>query len=394
MSPSSRIAYGDCFSGISGDMFLGALLDCGLEEVWLKDQLSGLGLDEFLLTTKKQKISGISCTALTVHVPPSSHHRHLSTIISLLESSTLSSNIIQRATDVFTELARAEAKVHDCEPEAVHFHEVGAMDAIIDVVGVLLGLEQLGVTRLHVSPLPVGRGFVSCEHGTLPLPAPAVCEILKDVPLYGVELKQELVTPTGAALLKVLADDFGPMMPMRVRQTGYGAGSNKLDNGQPNLFRLFIGTPLSVEEHQQVEVIETNIDDLSPEGFPHLYDRLLESGALDVSVTPLIMKKGRPGFLLRVITPPGASPILKTIIFEETSAIGLRYRRDFRQTLERETISLETQWGKVQAKKIHTPSGVMISPEYESCRQVANKFKIPLQVVYNHIRIITRNNTD
>ena len=394
MSPLSQIGYADCFSGISGDMFLGALLDCGLDEALLKEHLSCLKLDDFSLTAEKKAISGISCTAVTVNVSESRHHHHLSTIISLLESSSLPSAIVQQATSVFTELARAEAKVHDCDPEAVHFHEVGAVDAINDVVGVLLGLEHLGISRLHASPLPMGRGFVKCEHGTLPLPAPAVCEILKDVPLYGVELQQELVTPTGAALLKVLAQDFGPMIPMRVRQTGYGSGSNKLDNGQPNLFRLFVGTPLLVEEHQEVEVIETNIDDWSPEGFPHLYDRLLESGALDVSVTPLMMKKGRPGFLLRVITPPSKSPIVKTIIFEETSAIGLRFRREFRQTLERQTISLETQWGSVEAKKIFTPSGVMITPEYDACRQVANKFKIPLQAVYDHIRTITRNSTD
>lgn len=393
MSPFSQIGYADCFSGISGDMFLGALFDCGLDEALLKDHLLSLKLDDFSLTAEKKTISGISCTAVTVNVSQSRHHRHLSTIISLLESSSLPSAIVQQATSVFTELARAEAKVHGCDLNSVHFHEVGAMDAIIDVVGVLLGLEQLGISCLHASPLPMSRGFVKCEHGTLPLPAPAVCEILKDVPLYGVELQQELVTPTGAALLKVLAEDFGPMMPVRVRQTGYGAGSNKLDNGQPNLFRLFVGTPLSVEEHQQVEVIETNIDDWSPEGFPHLYDLLLENGALDVSVTPLIMKKGRPGFLLRVIAPPGASLSLKTIIFEETSAIGLRFRKEFRQTLERETISLETQWGSVQAKKIFIPSGVMISPEYEACRQVANKFNVPLQVVYDHIRTITRNST-
>ncbi len=393
MSPLAKIAYADCFSGISGDMFLGALLHCGVDEDKLRNELSLLGLDDFTLTVTDKSLAGIGCKKVDIAVTSTQAHRNLETITSLLDSSQLSRTVVDRAIAVFTTLAQAEAKIHSCNVESVHFHEVGALDAIIDVVGVLIGLEQLGISRIYTSPLPMGRGFVHCEHGTLPLPAPAVCEILKDVPLYGTEQRQELVTPTGAALIKVLSEDFGPMVPMTIRQTGYGAGTNKLENGQPNLFRLFIGQALAVEETQMVEVIETNIDDWSPEGFPHIYDLLLENGALDVSVTPIQMKKGRPGFLLQVIADPSLSSQLKTIILGETSAIGLRFRKESRLTLPREIISVNTKWGEIQAKKTKTPTGVVITPEFESCRKVAREFGISLKEVYSQVMAKTLNKT-
>lgn len=386
MSSFATIAYADCFSGISGDMFLSALLHCGLDETILKDKLSLLNLGNYTLSVNNQTLGSISCKTIHITTHTDQQHRNLQSIRTLLESSHLPATVIEKAINVFTELARAEAKVHGCAIDAVHFHEVGALDSIIDVVGVLIGLEELKIGKLYVSSLPMARGFVSCDHGILPLPAPAVCEILKDVPLYGVELQQELVTPTGAALIKVLAADFGPMPPMHIQTTGYGAGSQTLSNKQPNLLRLIIGQQIDVNELQEVEVIETNLDDWSPEGFPHVCDLLLSQGALDVSLAPIQMKKGRPAFLLQVIAPAAHSLTLKQTILSETSAIGLRFRKENRLTLPREMVEIQTQWGAIAAKKVITPTATVIYPEYEACREVAKRFKVPLQQVYAQVK--------
>lgn len=387
MNPSPRLAYADCFSGVSGDMFLGALLHCGLPEEILRRELARIDIGEFSLSLSTPTICGIgSCK---VHIEPGATQqdfRHLESICSILKKSSLDTAVIERSLAVFTELARAEAKVHDTKPENIHFHEVGAVDTIIDIVGTVAGLHYLGIEKLVTAPIPQPRGFVKCAHGTLPLPAPAVCEILRDVPCYGVELEQELVTPTGAAILKVLSDDFGKMPPMIISSTGYGAGSHTLPDHQPNLFRLILGAPVHVDEHQQVEVIETNIDDWNTEGFPYLLEKLFEQGALDVSLTPLHMKKGRPGFGLQVIAPLHLALNLKEIIFSETPAIGLRYRRESRQTLSREIVEVETPWGKLAAKQVITPKGAQIYPEYEECRKIALAHNIPLREVYAAIR--------
>lgn len=394
MSPIASIAYADCFSGISGDMFLAALLHCGVDETQLKHDLSLLNLGNVTLSVKDHLSSNISCKQIEVVTSVTPDHRNLDSIISLLQESNLPTSIIYKAIQVFTLLAQAEAKVHNCSIDTVHFHEVGCVDSLIDIVGVLLGLEQLNITRLYASPMPMGRGFVDCDHGVLPLPAPAVCEILKDVPLYGVELQQELVTPTGAALLKVLAESFGPMVPMTVQATGYGAGTHSLENNQPNLFRLIVGQPLNVEESQDVEVIETNIDDWSPEGFPHVCDLLMNNGAIDVSIAPIQMKKGRPGFLLKVITNAAHTLLIKQIILTETSAIGLRFRKESRLTLPRKKVIVTTQWGDICAKKVLTPAGFVIYPEYEACQEVAKRFNIPLRQIYDQIRAVDDSSTD
>jgi len=217
------------------------------------------------------------------------------------------------------------------------------------------------------------------------LPAPAVCELLRGIPVYGVPIEQELVTPTGAALLRVLADHFGPMEPMIIEQTGYGAGSHVLPDQRPNLFRLIVGRTNSVNESQEVEIIETNLDDWNPEGFPYVCDLLLAKGALDVSLAPLQMKKGRPGFRLQVICIPAHGHMLKEIILSETTAIGLRFRREQRYTLARKKVFVETRWGKLQAKKVWTPAGNLIYPEYEACREIAARHKVPLQLVYREV---------
>jgi pyridinium-3,5-bisthiocarboxylic acid mononucleotide nickel chelatase len=386
MTTRTRVAYADCFAGVSGDMFLGAVIHAGVDEDVLRNELHKLDIGPFTLSITSKTVSSIESISVRVDSEPRSEFRHLPAIIALLERSRLPVRIIEQSAAVFRELAIAEAKVHGIPLEKVHFHEIGAVDTIIDVVGTVLGLHLLDITKLIASPVPAGRGLVTCAHGILPLPAPAVCELLRGIPVYGVPIEQELVTPTGAALLRVLADHFGPMEPMTIEHTGYGAGSHVLPNGLPNLFRLIVGQISTVNETQEVEIIETNLDDWNPEGFPYICDLLLAKGALDVSLAPLQMKKGRPGFRLQVICNPVHGPRLKETILSETSAIGLRFRKEQRLTLAREAVIVDTRWGKIQAKKVWTPAGTVVYPEYEACREIAARHNVPLQQVYRAVR--------
>ena len=381
----STTAYLDCFSGVSGDMLLAALLHAGLEKELLQDELTKIKGIDFQFNVEDQLRSGIGCKQVSVHSPSKQHLRHLGDILDLLEESDLDPPIITKASQLFTRLAEAEAKVHQTTIDKIHFHEVGAIDTIVDIVGALIGLRYMGVNRVICSPLPMGRGFVQCAHGTFPLPAPAVCELLHGVPVYGVKQNKELVTPTGAVLAVGLAAEFGSMPAMTVKKIGYGAGSHKLNNEQPNLLRLIIGDVHAVEENATVEIIETNLDDWNSEGFPYLCDLLFNQGALDVSLSPLIMKKGRPGQLLRVIANPAHALELKQTILSETTSLGLRYRKEERMTLQRETITISTPWGEIVAKQVQTPKGTVIYPEYEACRKVAEEQKIPLAQVYHAV---------
>lgn len=383
---SSKIAYLDCFSGVSGDMLLGALVHAGLDHQLLVRELGKLRLEGLDVRVEKKDVNAISCIKVTVSSDRRQELRTLPDILHILEQSGLEQTITARAGDVFTALARAEARVHAIPMDRVHFHEIGALDTLVDVVGTIIGLQQLHITRLYCSPLPTSHGFVKCAHGLLPLPAPAVCELLQGIPTYGVDLQQELITPTGAALVHVLAEAFGPLVPMTISATGYGAGSHSLANGQPNLLRIIIGEAAELSEEQRVEVIETNLDDWSPEGFPHLSEMLFAQGALDVTITPTQMKKGRPGFVLQVISAPAKAHALKETVLSETTAIGLRFRQESRRTLPREKIDIATRWGNIPAKKVRTPTGTAIYPEYEECRKIAQKHKVPLQEVYREVR--------
>ncbi len=378
-----KIAYTDCFSGISGDMFLAALLDAGLDENLLRLELEKLDIGPFDLSITTTRLSGIKAAKVEISARADQQFRNLATILDILQTSDLEPIIIDKAGTVFQTLARAEAKVHGLPVDTIHFHEVGAIDTILDVVGVTFGLHHLGIERLISSPLPWGHGFVECAHGRLPLPAPAVCELLTGVPVYAVDMAQELVTPTGAALLTTLSQGFGPLPDMTIDATGYGAGSQTLANGQPNLLRLIIGH--KTEQSQTVEIIETHLDDWNSEGFPYLCELLFKQGALDVSLTPMIMKKGRPGQQLRVICHQAHGLQLKQTILSETTAIGLRFRTEARLTLEREQVTVNTQWGKVAAKKVQTPAGPVIYPEYEACREIAESVHVPLQQVYRAV---------
>ncbi len=376
-------AYLDCFSGVSGNMLLGALLDCGLAENDLRQTLAALPVSGYRLHVHQTMVNGFAASMVTVEVEEPQPHRHLTNIADILAASDLSNTIRKKSLAVFTRLARAEATVHGTTPEHIHFHEVGAVDALIDIVGTVAGFELLHIDRIFCSPLPVSNGLTICKHGTIPLPAPAVCALLQDVPMYGVELDMELVTPTGAALIRELADGFGPMPAMTLQATGYGAGSNKREDGCPNLLRLCCGHAHLASEAGEVDILETHLDDWNSETWPHVSGRLMAAGALDVSLTPILMKKGRPGFALKVISAPADSLRLKQIILTETSAIGLRFSRQQRMTLPRTKVAVTTPLGVIDGKKIITPQGPVVTPEYESCRKLARQHKLPIQRIYN-----------
>ncbi len=383
MTEPRTIAYLDCFSGISGDMLLGALLDAGLPEAVLRDGVAALGLAGVELARSTRRAGALCATRLSVRVEEAHQpHRSFAAIRALLDGASLPEGVRATSLKVFTELARAEARVHGVPMEGVHFHEVGGADALIDIVGAALGLARLGIDEVVCSPLPMPRGWVACAHGPLPLPAPAVCELAKGMEVFGIECDQELVTPTGAALARGLATGFGPMPAMVVRAVGYGAGSREESCGRPNLLRLIIGEAREVREAQRVEVIDCHLDDWNPEGFPLLAEQLFAAGALDVTLTPLQMKKGRPGFLLRVVADKPAAWEAKRLILTETSAIGLRFRSEERLTLPRALGAVATPWGKVRVKRVETPAGPVLTPEYEDCRRVARETGVPLRHLY------------
>ncbi|NLZ18050.1 MAG: nickel pincer cofactor biosynthesis protein LarC [Desulfobulbaceae bacterium] len=377
-----RVAYLDCFSGISGDMFLGALLDAGFPAEALEDIYAALGLDGISLHQQQLLVQGISAVRVDIQCAEGHHHRGLKEITVILEQAQLAPEVRNGALRVFSKLAQAEAAVHGTSVDAVHFHEVGALDAIADIVGCVAGVQHLGIERLVCSPLPMPRGWVQAAHGFLPLPAPAVLRLLEGMPVYGLNLSQELITPTGAALVAGLVDEFGPMPAMQLEGSGHGAGSMEREDGRPNLLRLVIGTGEQVETADYVDVLETHIDDWNPEFWPYVSERLMASGALDVCLIPMQMKKGRPGFLLRVLCETAQRQQLAEIILSETSAIGLRWRREERMLLPREAIIVTTRLGAVAAKRISTPTGVVVTPEYEDCRRVAAAQQVPLRAVY------------
>ena len=390
-----KTAFLDCFSGVSGDMLLGALVDAGLPEAFLQETVSNLKLPGCSLAVQRITEKGLAATRVSVLLEEHGHHhhhahRHLADIERLLAGAALAPAIRDRALAVFQRLARAEAAVHGTTIDAIHFHEVGAVDSLVDIVGTVAGLAELGIDHLVCSPLPMPRGWISCEHGQLPLPAPAVCALMQGVPVYGEPLDQELVTPTGAALVTELASEFGTMPPMMPERTGYGSGARERHDGRPNLLRLIVGQGIDAAEAQTVQVIETHLDDWNPEFWPYVSERLMAQGALDVALIPMQMKKGRPGFLLRVICELASQPALATVLFEETSTLGLRLRREQRLTLPREQVTVSTPWGDLPAKAKTTASGTFITPEYEACRTLAETQGLPLQAVYaavgKHIR--------
>ncbi len=381
-------AYFDCFSGISGDMTLGALIDLGAPVDWLQKELSRLPLTGFELKASPMVRNGICATSVKVDIKESGPARDYRTIRSLLEESDLSEGVKSNSLAVFGRLARAEAHIHGCSVQEVHFHEVGGVDAIVDIVGTALCLEKLEISTVISSKIPVGSGFVDCQHGQLPIPAPATIEILKDAPIYGTGTDAELVTPTGAAIIASLAESFGALPPMHVKKTGYGAGQRELPD-RPNLLRIIVGMPdVSAVGLQadQIIVLETNIDDMNPELFGFLMERLFADGALDVYWLPVHMKKNRPGTLIQVLCEDAAKDRLIQRLLSETTSLGVRYYIAARKLLAREPLTVHTSFGEIRVKRVKNPDGTQrLIPEYDICRQIALNRNLPLRVVYETV---------
>ena len=378
------IAYLDCFSGISGDMFLGALLDLGLPFEELKAALDTLPFDGYSIDQKKEMKNGLSATRLLVSINEHHHvHRNLTDINEIISRGNLNEKVKKKAMEIFRSIAEVEGKIHNHPPEKVHFHEVGAVDSIIDIVGAAFGVDYLGITSFSASSIPVGSGFTKSGHGTIPIPAPATTALLEGIPVYSSGIEYELVTPTGAAILKEFVNSYEGLPPMTVEKTGYGAGTRDLPD-RPNLLRIITGTGESLSD--TVALLEANIDDTSPEWLGYLMERLFKKGALDVSFIPVYMKKNRPGIQVEVICTPGSRDELMDLLFNESTTIGIRYRHSRRKILKREHVTVETQWGEMAAKKVFRPDGnYFIQPEYESCRKAAEAHGVPLKDIYNVI---------
>ena len=378
-----RTAYFDCFSGISGDMTVGALVDAGASFEVLRAQLATLQVPGYELAIEKVTKHGIAGTKfhVTVH-DPGTHHRRLRDVEAILRASGLEPRIQERALEIFTHLAEAEATVHHTTIDQVHFHEVGAIDSIVDITGAVIALDWLGVRRVVASAVNVGAGFVRAAHGVLPVPGPATAELLKGAPTYARGNDGELTTPTGAALLATLAESFGPLPQLRVDRIGYGAGTKDLPHA-PNLLRVFIGEDSTGGDADVITVLEANLDDMNPEWFAYTQEQLFARGALDVFYTPIFMKKNRPATKLTVLCESGRLALIVASLFRETSTFGIRTYEVRRQKLRRFSQMVDTPYGAI-AVKVGDWQGevVQISPEYESCRQAAQSGDVPLKEVY------------
>ena len=379
-----KLVYFDCPSGISGNMVLGALLDAGLGLDALKEALAGLRISGYEIEARKVKRRGIAGTLVDVRASEGEMERALGDILEIIGESDLPEDVKERAGTIFTHLAQAEARVHGVSVEEIHFHEVGGLDAIVDVVGSVIGLKLLGIEEVYSSPLHLGRGFVECTHGLLPVPAPATLELVKGVPVYGWDIEAELVTPTGAAIITALAK-FDPPPPMQVERIGCGAGHRDLPI--PNLLRLVIASVPGEFEEEIVVLLETNIDDMNPEFYEHVMSRLFQRGALDVFLTPIQMKRNRPAVMLSVLVGQKDVDEVLGVIFEETTTLGVRMQEIRRKKLSRENILVDTCYGPISVK-VARLGGVIknISPEYEECRRIAERQGIPLKVVYEEAR--------
>ena len=386
-----RIGYFDCFSGGSGDMILGAMLSAGLSEERLRAGLAKLSLDGSELGIRQVQKQGLAAIKVDVKLTSAHGHRHLRHIVEIIDNSGLSDAVKQRAKRIFTRLGEAEAKVHGLAVEQVHFHEVGAVDAIVDVVGAAIGVEQLGLERVRCSPLCVGSGTVTCEHGVLPVPAPATAELLSGVPLAECDEAGELLTPTGAVILTTLAEGFGPIPAMQIERCGYGAGSRE-GQKRPNVLRLFVGEAAETGDlTDEVVVLEANLDDATGEQIGHAFAALLGAGALDVFTTPIMMKKNRPGVLLSVLATPEQQAACEEILFAETTTLGVRRHVCSRRKLARDVATVETRFGAIRMKLGRRGDVVTLaSPEYEDCASAARKNGVSLREVMDEAAHVWR----
>lgn len=386
-----KTIYFDCFAGASGDMLLGAMLDLGLPLETLTAEIAKLELGPCGINAHKTVKCGISATQFRVKSPeaehadhnhPSTHGRPLSGIEKIIKNAPIQSGAKAAALKAFRRLGEVEAGIHNVPVESVHFHEVGAVDSIIDITGFFLALDILGVERVLASPLPVGRGFTGGAHGKMPVPAPATAKLLQGVPVLDNGLQGEVLTPTGALLLSESAEAFGPMPTMTITAVGHGSG--EMDQPVPNIVRAFLGegTALSSAHPNTISVLETNIDDMNPETYPYVLDGAMKQGALDAFLVPTVGKKGRPASLLTLLCPVDKQEALIAYLMRETTTLGVRHRQTSRVTAERDWLEVETPWGRVRVKRAHFEGAVVnCAPEYEDCRKLAESSGAPLKEI-------------
>jgi len=402
-----RIAYLDVFAGISGDMTLGALVDAGVSLDALASELHKIPMHGWSLEADKVRKQGISGTKVTVSLAhdhehhhhgeaPHEHGRSCRELVALIEASTLDADVVRRSVKILERIAQAEARVHDTTPEEVHFHELGGLDSIVDIVGAVVGLKLLGVDELVCSPLPVSHGFVDCAHGRLPVPAPATAEMLRGVPTFSLDVEGETVTPTGAGIVVGLADRVGSFPAMKVDAIGYGCGTKDFP-GVPNVLRLFVGErsaampgieggeglwPSVVTD--RIMLVESNIDDMNPELYTAVLQRIFDAGAADAWTAPIMMKKGRPGTLLSAVCEPDRLDAVIDAIFAESSTFGVRISAWGRRCLPRERVAVQTPYGSIRIKVGKVGERVVnASPEYEDCAQAAARRGVSVKEVYS-----------
>ncbi|MBW1615309.1 MAG: nickel pincer cofactor biosynthesis protein LarC [Deltaproteobacteria bacterium] len=387
-----KTVYFNSFSGVSGDMILGAFVDLGVPVAWLSKiflNIYGLKKADFQIIEKKSLINGISAVDICVKDYNQTCNRDYSSIKFMIEKSRLSAFVKDKSIAIFNKIAEAEAKIHNLDIEKVHFHEIGAIDSIIDIIGAVLCIEYLDIKKIYSSKIPVGSGSVKTAHGIIPAPAPATLEILKNIPAYGLEgINTEITTPTGAAILSVLSENFGKFPEMTIEKTGYGAG--KKDLGQrANILAVTLGAsynqPVNIKQ-ERITVIEANIDDANPEFLGFVMEKLLTAGALDVSFIPIFTKKNRPATIIKILSSNEKTQSLINIIFTEQLSSGVRYYKVKRKVSERKEIFVKTEYGKIKAKKIINPDGSFyITPEYDECRKKALEFGVSMRLIYQKI---------
>lgn len=377
-------AYFDCFCGIAGNMILGAFIDSGLNKNVLISKFKKTKIPKFTIDIKKVKKQGIVGTYLEVKTTDKTE-RKIGDILKIIRESNLDEEVKNLSQKIFEKLFSAEAKVHGKKFDEIHLHELSATDAIVDIVGSCIAIKEMGIEKIYSSPLNLGSGFVSCKHGTLPVPAPATLEIIKNIPIYSSDIKEELTTPTGAAIITTLADKFCNLPPIKIKKIGYGAGSKNLPI--PNFLRIYLGEEENYNKDNILQ-IETNIDDLSPQIYDYLFERLFEAGALDVYLTPIIMKKTRPAVVLSVLCYEQNLQKIKDIIFSETTTLGVRIHKVNRIILKREIKEVNTKFGKIKVKIVKENNKIIKTiPEYEDCKNIAKKYKIPLREVFGEVAI-------
>jgi uncharacterized protein (TIGR00299 family) protein len=392
-----RIAYFDCIAGISGDMALAALIDAGADFDELRLHLAILPLERFDMDVEETDQQGLRATRVTVRASSAGVIRTYASIRALLDAADLPPEALQLAQRIFRRLAEAEARVHHKEVENVTFHEVGAVDSIVDIAGVALALSMLGIERVFASAIPTGLGMTKTEHGVMPIPGPAVVELLRGAPMYSKGVAAELTTPTGAAILAATVEGFGELPPMRIESIGYGAGTHRLDF--PNLLRILVGAAESATEPRvnasEQLVLETNVDDLNPELYEYVLERVFAAGAQDAWLVPIVMKKGRPAVTIRVLCAPDREAEMHQIIFRETGTLGIRSAAVSKTTLDRDTLKVETTHGAV-AVKIGVLDGhvVTVAPEYEDCVRIAREAGVPAKDVFEQAVRMARRELD